>query len=189
MNGTLSRITAPAVPLLSIAEARDHCRGSDGLEDALIEGFVASAEAYLDARDGVLGEALVTQTWRLTLSAAPAGSIEIPLGPVQSIASIGYVDPAGVTRVFAGANYRRAGSVVELVAGAIWPATDAREAAFWVEFVAGYGAPTALPGTVRNLAASLVAHLYDNRDAVGDTDFSPVFKHLFAAARSHRGLF
>jgi uncharacterized phiE125 gp8 family phage protein len=137
----------------------------------------------------VLGEALVTQTWRATYSEAPNGSIALPLGPVQSVVQIRYVDPTGVERTLASGQYRLSGGIVELVAGASWPAVADQDAAFWVDFVAGYGAPAAVPETTRQLARMMVAEMYDRRLTAGEKDFSQVFKHFLAAARSDRGLF
>lgn len=191
MEGTLTRIAAPARDLLTLEEARQQCRVTDTSEDSLIADYITTVTDYLDARDGVLGEALVTQTWRWSLPYAPAGSIEIPLGPVQSIVAIGYVDRAGATQVFPSGNYRLAGSVIELVGNASWPSVDTRQIAFWVDFVAGYGEPSAVPETVRQLARGYVGELYNAREVTGDkpAEISPVFRMLFAAARSERGLF
>jgi uncharacterized phiE125 gp8 family phage protein len=185
----LERIVAPATPLLTLNEVKAVCRVDGEDDNWLLDDLIAAATAYLDARDGVLGEALVTQTWRATYSAAPDGDITLPLGPVQSVVQIRYVDPAGVERTLSSAQYRLAGAVIELVTGASWPAVADRAAAFWVEFVAGYGAPAAVPETTRQLARMLVAEMYDRRMTTGDKDFSPVFKHLLAASRSERGLF
>lgn len=185
----LERIVAPATPLLSLDEVKLQCRVDSDDEMFLLSDCIAAATAYLDARDGVLGEALVTQTWRATWSAAPVGDIVLPLGPVQSVVQIRYVDVAGAEQTLASDQYRLAGSVIQLVDGATWPAVADRAAAFWVDFVAGYGAAAAVPETTRQLARMLVAEMFDRRMPTGGDGFSPVFKHLLAASRSERGLF
>ena len=185
----LLRITAPAAPLISLSEAKLQCRVDGDAEDGLISDYIAVATAYLDAKDGVLGEALVTQTWRWTLAARPEGNLQLPLGPVQSVSQIRFVDTTGVEQTFSSTLYRLVSGVIKLVANATWPNADDREAAFWVEFVAGYGAPTAVPEPTRQLARLMVAEMYDHRLASGEGDFSAVFKHLLAASRSERGLF
>lgn len=191
MTGMLSRLTPPSQPLLTVAAAQAQCRVTSPDEHALIADYVGVVSDYLDAQSGVLGEALVTQTWRLTFSAAPGPLVDIPLGPVQSIAAISYVDVAGAAQVVPSANYRLVGNVVELVDGAAWPVVDARLAAFWIDFVAGYGMPAEVPQTVRQLARLMVADLYENRQATGDqsAQMSEAFKSLMASARSHRGMF
>lgn len=191
MTGTLSRITAPAEPLLDVQDVRRHCRISELDEDAVLQDYIAAATDYLDGDKGILGEALVTQTWRLTMDAAPSGDVVLPLGPVQSISEIRYVDTSGASQLFSSANYRLVGSVVELVGSAAWPAVDDREAAFWIDFVAGYGAASAVKATIRQTARLLVADLYQNREATGDQSLAPseAFLHMLAASRTARGIF
>jgi len=186
----LYRTVAPTEGIISLPEARDHLRVTDSAEDAVIQGMIDAATAYLDARDGVLGEALVTQTWRLAMDLPD--EVELPLGPVQSIVAIQYIDAAGATQTYSSANYRLVGKRVELVAGAVWPAVDDRSEAFWIDFVAGYGTPAQVPATVRQAALMMVGDLYDGRaSSITGTIVaeSPAFKMLLAASRSERGLF
>lgn len=187
----LSRIAAPATGLLTLAEAKTHLRVNSSDEDTYITALVARASAYLDARDGVLGEALVTQTWRLSFSFAPDGAFELPIQPVQSITVIKYFDTANVEQTFSAANYRLANNKVELVDGKSWPSVAGREIAFWVDFVAGYGAAADVPETVRHLCAVMVADLYENRASVSEATLSetPAATMLMMASRSYRGLF
>jgi len=137
MNSVLTRIAAPSAALLSISDAKDHCRITDIVEDYLIEGYIAAATAYLDAQSGILGEALVSQTWRVSCDQSPSGALILPLGPVLSVVEIKYVDAAGAVQTFAPANYRLAGNIIELVDGASWPDVGARKVAFWVDYLAG----------------------------------------------------
>jgi uncharacterized phiE125 gp8 family phage protein len=187
----LTRIAAPATGLISLSEAKAHLRVDDTAEDAYISALVAAASAYLDARDGVLGEALVTQTWRLSLPRAPFGNLALPLGPVQSIAAIKYYDVGNVEQTVNPADYRLAGSVVELVDGKSWPDAAAREIAFWVDFVAGYGAAADVPETARILCRLMVGDMFENRQAATDAPLSstPAALLFLHAARSHRGMF
>lgn len=186
----LTRITAPIEPLLTVPDLADHLRVSHNDEDGWLANAIADATHYLDAGTGVLGEALVTQGWRLTLSAAPVGLLVLPLGPVQSVTVVKYIDGTGAEQTYSAANYRLAGRVLELVSGASWPATDARTAAFWVDYVAGYGGAADVPGTIRHSAMLMAADFYENRTATGETmGQTEAFKMLLAASRSDRGLF
>lgn len=191
MKGTLSLVAAPGDSLISIEEAAAQCRVTSTDEYSLLDGYIKAVTEYLEAKNGVLGEALITQTWRLSFPSAPDGNVEIPLTPVQSIASISYVDVTGATQIFQASNYRLVENTIELTTGAGWPATQSRLAAFWIDFVAGYGGRGAVPQTVRNLAKLMVADLFDNRAAIQDqtVQLSAVFKLFMASARSHRGLF
>lgn len=184
----LKRIVAPASDLVTLAQARDYLRITSVDEDAALQGYIATASAQLDARDGVLGEALVTQTWRLSMD-APA-EVTLPIEPVQSIAAIRYLDADGVEQTFGAANYRLSGADVELVDGASWPTVADRSNAFWIDFVCGYGAAADVPATVRHTALLMIADFYENRAASGEAaGHSETFKMLFSASRSARGLF
>ncbi len=183
----LTRIIAPTTGVVSLEEAMNHLRISGETETALVNEYVLAASAYLDARDGVLGEALVTQTWRLYLD-TPA-EVTIPLGPVQSIAVVKYLDGAGAEQTFGSANYRLSGAEFVLVSGASWPTVANREEAFWIDFVAGYGTASAVPATIRQAALLLIGELYDGRAMGAEMQTSDAFKMLLAASRSERGLF
>lgn len=183
----LTRITAPATGIVSLTEARDHLRVTSIDEDVLISGMIAAATAYLDAHDGVLGEALITQTWRLSLD-MPA-EVTLPIGPVQSITAIRYLDVDGVEQTFSAANYRLYGADVELVAGSAWPTVADRSGAFWIDFVAGYGAAADVPETIRHTALLMIGELYQARETGADQPTSETFKMLLSASRSARGLF
>lgn len=183
----LTRIVAPATGVVSLSEALGHLRLTGDDENALIAGYVAAASAYLDARDGILGEALVTQTWRLVMD-DPA-EVTIPLGPVQSIVAIKYLDAAGAEQTVSPAIYRLSGADVELVEGAAWPEVADRSRAFWIDFVAGYGPATAVPATARHAALMMIGELYEGRAMGAEAATSDAFKMLISASRSERGLF
>jgi uncharacterized phiE125 gp8 family phage protein len=183
----LTRITAPSTGVVSLAEAMDHLRISDTGEAALVEQYVAAASAYLDARDGILGEALVTQSWRLYMDTPD--EVTLPLGPVQSITAVKYLDAAGAEQTFGAANYRLSGADFVLVDGAVWPTVASREEAFWIDFVAGYGPASAVPATARQTALMLIGEMYEARTMGAEMQTSDAFKMLLAASRSERGLF
>lgn len=183
----LTRITAPTTGVVSLTDAIEHLRISDIGEAGLIEQYIAAASAYFDARDGVLGEALVTQTWRLYMD-LPA-EVTIPITPVQSITTVKFLDATGTEQTFASTNYRLSGAEFVLVNGASWPVVQEREEAFWIDFVAGYGSASAVPGTVRQAALLLIGEMYEARTLGAEMQTSDAFKMLLAASRSERGLF
>lgn len=184
---TLTRITSPATGVIDLQEAREHLRVTSNEEDALIAEYVATASAYLDARDGILGEALVTQTWRYALDYPQ--EVTLPLGPVQSITAIRYLDETGAEQTYSAANYRLVDGRVELVDGAVWPLVASRGDAFWIDFVAGYGAASSVPLPARHAALMMVGELYQAREMGAEQPTSDAFKMLLTASRSARGLF
>ena len=166
----LKLISAPAERAVSLLEAKAHLRVDHADEDALISIFLDAALAHLDGRDGVLGRALVTQTWELPLDAFPRDTvIGIPLAPVQSVTSIQYRDAAGALQTFLAANYVLDAisepARIDLAPGASWPGTQDVPNAVTIRFVAGYGAATTVPPALKAAVLLLVGHLYRNREA------------------------
>src|ERR671919_706510 len=102
----LRLVMAPQDSPLSVADAKDQMRVTLDSEDAYIATLIQAATGYLDGRDGVLGRALMTQTWEYVLDAFPLHDwIWLPLPPIQSVTSITYRDTSGNVQIFAAANY------------------------------------------------------------------------------------
>lgn len=117
-------ISGPAAPIMSVTEAKQHLRVDHSDDDPLITGLIAAVTSYLDKRAGILGRALITQTWRqdyyywpnsynglyIPISSnaydypwqynwSPYTSdygLRLPLTPVQSVTSVKYYDANNV---------------------------------------------------------------------------------------------
>jgi uncharacterized phiE125 gp8 family phage protein len=68
-------VTPPVAAPVSLAEAKAHLRVDFDDEDALISGLIDAATQHLDGWSGVLGRALMPQTWEMSLDRFPAGAI------------------------------------------------------------------------------------------------------------------
>lgn len=169
MHGNLTLVTPPQGDPVSVPDAKDQARVLHAAEDLLVESLIEAATAHLDGRDGILGRALMTQTWDYTLPCFPVEScIPLPLAPVQSIVSITYRDPNGSLLTFAGANYalsadRHWNPKVQLAVGASWPGTRDEPDAVKIQAVYGY---TQVPMPIRHAITLLVAHWFANREPV-----------------------
>lgn len=166
------RTVAPAADILTVAEAKRHCRVEHLVADDedYFTGLIAAATAYLDGYSGVLGRALINQTWRLNLSCWPACRIRLPLAPVSAITSIKYYDTANVQQTLGSSNYALIEDALSPAAqwafNASLPSLYERPDAIEVLFVAGYGAAaSAVPTPIIHAAKMLIAHLYENREA------------------------
>lgn len=172
MHGNLAIVTAPTTEPLLVAEAKDHLRVIVSDEDDYIEGLIQSARTYLDGRDGVLGRALITQTWDYTLDEFPARQwIPLPLPPIQSIVSIKYRDAAGTLQTFGASNYSLSADKqwrprVILAAGASWPGTWGEPEAVVIQTTNGYGNAVDVPIPLRQALLLILGHLYENREPV-----------------------
>jgi uncharacterized phiE125 gp8 family phage protein len=161
----LKLITAAAAEPVTLAEAKAHLRATDA-EDALIGTLILAARQALDGRDGILGRALMEQTWELVLDAFPCPSIDIPLPPLKSVTSVKYIDADGVEQTLAEAAYTvdadsEPGRVVVVDA---WPPTKAVPNAVRIRFVAGYADATSVPDGLKAAMLLHIGDLYVNRE-------------------------
>lgn len=160
-------LEAPAAPVVSIEEAQVHLRSDDPEESSLIlslvEAATAQAEAYCRRR-------FVTQRWRATFDAFPAGAVLLPHPPLASVETVTYVDEAGAVQTLAAAGYvvRAAETPGEIVPayGTSWPSTRDVPDAVTIDFTCGYGAPGEVPEAIRRAVLLLVGTLYANRETV-----------------------
>lgn len=163
-------VTAPTVEPLTLAEVKRFLKVDFDEEDADIKGMITAArefcETMLDDR------ALITQTWDWVMSEFPDGdSFKVPKAPLQSITSITYYDTANASQTFSSSNYTtlldaRQGGRVHLVYGQSWPAVYSRPNAVTIRFVAGYGAASAVPYSVKQAMRMLCHHWHYTRDPV-----------------------
>lgn len=174
-------VTAPAMLPVSLAEAKLHLRVDHNDDDALIEGLVRAATEHFDGWTGILGRCLVEQEWRQDYDAF-APCLPLPLGPVISIIS---VKVAGVTidggsyalKTDAGGRARvefdgvSASGAASITYKAGYPTIPE------VPEVPGDGedpgtpavpAQSTVPGPLKIAILLLVAHWYQNREAVGE---------------------
>ncbi|MGL4443248.1 MAG: head-tail connector protein, partial [Alsobacter sp.] len=131
-------VTAPAVRIISLDEAKRHCRVIGTNEDALIEALILAAESYLDGHTGVLGRALINQTWRESCSNFPSqwrdswsvdpDNVLLPLAlqPIASITSVKYYAEGETTLTTVDPDTYRliakpSGVYLELVEDESWP--------------------------------------------------------------------
>ncbi len=165
-------ITAPTLEPLTLTETKDHLHIDVATHDALISELIPAARRHAEI---YCERALLTQTWDVFLDGFPLpltrGVIEIPLGELQSITDINYIDGAGVNQLLATSVYQvDAVSEPARVApksGQVWPATLLEMNVVTIRFVAGYGnSPGDVPAGIREAMLMLIAHFYEHRESV-----------------------
>lgn len=196
-------VTPPALMPVTLDEAKLHLKvafpNEDGTfpvtpDDPLIEGLIAGAVSHLDGWTGVLGRALVEQTWRQDFDSFGC-TMRLVLGPVIEIVSITYRDADGQVSTVASSNYALvtdgAGPRVFWDAGYSAPGNLYEQGAVSVTYKAGYPvtasaeadpdaeppvvaaeAATTVPAALKVAILLMVGHWYENRETVAEGGFS-----------------
>lgn len=182
----LIRVAPPQGEVIPLAELKRELRVDHDDDDSDIRDALEAAVSHLEGdgtAPGWLGRVLLPQDWAMTLDEFPAHgtarrAIALPLAPVIAVASIAYVDDAGVEQILDAAQYRlladRVPAEIVPAYGTIWPATRNDVAVIRVTFRAGYeGAeadsppgPNGVPPAIRRALKLIVGHWYANRETV-----------------------
>lgn len=180
MRRTLTLVTAaPAYPITR-TEAKTHCRIDDTDSDTYIDALIAASTAHLDGNDGILGRALIEQTWDMKLDRFPAYgcAITVPLPPLISVGSITYTDANGDSQTLSSSIYQVVGvggfgrgEIVEAY-GQVWPDTRDIPEAVTVRFTAGYSNSGAspvdyadnVPAGIKHALKLMVGDAFENRE-------------------------
>lgn len=173
------RTAPPVAAPVGLVEMKSHLRvierDGDGValpfeDDDLIKAYIAAAVDHLDGWAGILGRALVTQTWRQDY--AGFGCLRLALGPVASVASVTYFDAANETQTLPPETYVKLtdarGAYLSLAPNATWPGTFGRPDAVSVTYVAGQPAAD-VPAPIKTAIMLLVGNWYANREASTET--------------------
>ena len=192
--GGLSLVSGPALDVVSLSEARKHCRIDIVDDDGLLAGYILAARRFceiytgrvmldqsfdLSIDDGWPGFNVPPYCYGSPVSAPPYWAvwnrITIPLAPLVSVTSITYLDVNGASQVLATDQYRvikrsaKARGWIEPAYGVAWPAVRPISETIIVRFVAGYGAqPGSNPDLdlFRQAMLLLIGHWYENRENV-----------------------
>lgn len=152
---TLVRTTAPVAAPITLSEAKAQIRVDHNEEDVLIQHYIDAATSLLDGSAGLLGRCLVTQSWQMTVDVL-AGPVHLPF-PDTVIDEAKFADGDGENMPY---RLEMCGQRPVLIPLQGW----GRSAV--ISFTAGYGAPQDVPATLRQAILLLIAHWYDNREAV-----------------------
>jgi len=165
----LSIVTQPASEPLSVSEAKSHMRVDISNDDTIIGEYISAARVY---SEGMTRRAFVAQTWDYTLDRFPS-VIKLPMQPVTSVSYVQYVDTAGATQTFTEGTSPDVAKYDVFTDGPrttivpkynnVWPDTRDHPNVVTVRFVVGY---TTFPGDLKQALRLLVAHQYENREAV-----------------------
>lgn len=194
MSALISRlVTAPTQEPISLESAKEHLRIEHNVDNSFITTLIVVARQYVEK---VLWRALLNQTWEIVLCEFPIlDYIVLPKGPPQSVTSVQYLDPNGVTQMLSASVYEvdtksKYGRVI-LKTNQSWPAYLRRWNAVTIQYVAGFGAAGSdVPEPIKHAMKLLIAQMYEHRvPEVTGTIVSAVkmsFDALLAPFRARR---
>lgn len=163
------RTVAPAGTPVSLDEAKLHLRVDHTDDDTVITALIAAAVDHLDGWTGILGRALVKQSWRQDF--AGFGCLRLQVGPVARVETITYFDGGNQTQTLPDTSYVMRtdlrGSYVDLPPNGFWPAAYMRPDAVTVTYEAGTDAAS-VPAAIKTAIMLMVANWYQNAEAVVD---------------------
>ena len=94
---TLFRTVGPLIEPVTLAEAKAHLRLEQASEDPLIEGLIRAAREEVEK---TTGQALIEQSWRLTLDDWPTSDVLfLNRTPVREVLSVTVFDTDGAASV------------------------------------------------------------------------------------------
>ncbi len=182
------RTVAPATTPVSLTEVKAHCRVDGTDSDGVLTGLLAAAVDHLDGWTGVLGRALVTQTWRQDFDGFDR-HMRLPVGPVASITSITSRNAAGQLATVSSDEYAlktdELGAYARFKDGYSFP-TDLNETtAVSITYVAGTAAAD-VPASIKAAIMLLVSHWNEHREAVTDGSTAELPLGVKALIAPHR---
>lgn len=173
LNPQLAVLVEPAAEPLTLEEARTFLKVDADVteDDALISRILRAAR---QAGERETGRSWITQTLRLTLDAWPEATdsapptLILPRPPLVSVSSVQYYDVDGALQTLSASSYWVVPGKWEprlvLKPTATWPELeDSRPAPILIDFVAGFGGASTVPGQYLAGLQLVLGHLYENR--------------------------
>lgn len=166
----LKLITAPAAEPVTRANVKIKLgiAATDTSSDTQIDWMIPSARRVVEQKTN---RALITQTWSLYLDKFP-DIIYLPLGNVQSVTYIKYIDTTGSVITLASANYQI--DIINVPARLApsydigsWPTTrDSTFNSVEIQFIAGYGLAASIPDDIIEAMYRIIGHWLNNQTAL-----------------------
>lgn len=160
-------VTPPEVEPVTLAAAKQYLRidAADDSFDDEIETLIAASRADIEA---ICNTRLITQ--EVLLQAGSFYDLEhLPIGPVQTIERVAYLDSEGAEHLLPDTDYELVAGELEsqivLVDRTSWPAVDDRADAVRVAAIVGYGdAGTDLPRDLYFVVLQAIRAKFDGRE-------------------------
>lgn len=174
MIGTDWSLTVSVAPTefpVTYQEALEHLRLDTNDEMDTINGLIRAATEWCER---FTRRAFITQTLLLKMDEWPTvcGSpyfIELPRPPLVSVASIAYLDKDNQSQTWASSNYtidtnRTPGRIALGYNKSLPDTLSGSVNVLTITYVAGYGARTAVPESIKQAMKLLIGHWFENRE-------------------------
>lgn len=175
----LVQTTTPGEYPVTVADAKRQCAIFDDITfDNLLQDYIKSVTKEVEA---YTKSVFMSRTMVLYMDKFPAGDIQIPVYPVQSVTSILYDDSADTEQTLASSNYWVSTYGMQPFIRTVntWPTTYLdKPNTVRVTFTAGYASADVIPEDIKQTILLRVYEMFENRG----TD-APLNKHL---AMPHR---
>ena len=160
--------TAATDNALSVADLHAHLHLTSRLHDAWLTDALKAADAYFEQETG---RALLTQEFDAFYDRFPSpdSAIELPRPPVTAVASVKYIDSAGVVQTWTASQY-----VIDTASerariweayGFEWPCSRVIRHSVTIRFTSGYANAAAVPLEIKQALKLLIGHWFNNREA------------------------
>lgn len=158
------QVTAPAVPLVTLSEAKDFLRRDDASLDGPLQIMVDASIGELEATTGLR---LINQTVKVRADCF-GDFVALNVGPVTTVTEIRYLDQAGTEQLLDAGLYQLIGAGLERgilpAIGATLPAMRTGRGSLCATLSVGYGATAAaVPQQLRWAALALIRGRFDDR--------------------------
>ncbi|SDF91346.1 head-tail connector protein [Alloyangia pacifica] len=175
-------ITPPAGKPVGATECKSHAVVDYSEDDAIVEAMIDAAVSHFDGFRGVLGRAIILQTWQVEMGAWQR-CVDLPVPDVSAV-TITYADAAGEQQD--GPNVRilatSGGTRVVLPNNWSFPATETgNPAPISIQFTCGFGDASAVPSAIKMAIMQMVAHMFAEREGISIAE--PVYDRLIAPWR------
>ncbi|HTV69323.1 MAG TPA: head-tail connector protein [Rhizobiaceae bacterium] len=174
------RTIAPAVPVVTLAEVRQMLHVDHQDDDHLLQSLIDAAHSHLDGYSGILGRALITQTWQQDFKDFTCEPLRLPLKPIQEVSTVTYYDGSNDEQELDDTVWQlltdASGSYLALQADQSWPGVYGRSDAVRVTYVAGYGdAASDVPAA---LHTAIILYVQMHYDPESRASLKPAFDAL-----------
>jgi len=156
--------TEPSSEPIVLADAKGRLRIDSDEENTDLNFLIQTTREIVEQRTN---RSLITQSRTIRMDYFPFNdTIRLLNGPVSAVTSVKYYNDSEVLTTMSASDYWVDTVGDRLIVKNSWPSTFEMPNAVEIIYVAGYGTASNVPTPLRNAMYMILAHLYENRQAV-----------------------